>query len=183
MKKIGDRIQYDKPSKDELVVEIHPEMEKQKLQMLTIWTIAFTICGLIIFGSLFTYDFRDDGEVLMVVIFLLFWGYFEFKVLYALRWNKRGKEVLQIKNGKFSYVQQISKTGIPAEVEISKMKCFGVVEDTESGFWNEINNSVFIVGGEVIEYMSDESVKRLGLKLNKKDATQLVSLLNKTAQF
>lgn len=182
MKKIGDRIKYDKPSKDEFILEIFPKMEKQKLQMLTLWTIAFSICGLIIFGSLFFYDFKDNSEVLMIVIFLLFWGYFEFKVLYALRWNKKGKEVITIKNGMFSYVQQISKTGISAEVALVKMKPFIVVDD-EDGFWNEINHSVFIVGGEVVEYISGESVKRLGLKLNKKDATQLVILLNKTAQF
>jgi len=102
--------------------------------------------------------------------------------LYALRWNKKGKEVITIKNGMFSYVQQISKTGISAEVALVKMKPFIVVDD-EDGFWNEINHSVFIVGGEVVEYISGESVKRLGLKLNKKDATQLVILLNKTAQF
>jgi len=76
LKKIGDRIKYDKPSKDEFILEIFPKMEKQKLQMLTLWTIAFSICGLIIFGSLFFYDFKDNSEVLMIVIFLLFLGIF-----------------------------------------------------------------------------------------------------------
>ena len=182
MKKIGDRIKYEKPSKDELLLEISPKVEKQKIQILMLWTIAFTICGLIIFSALFFHDFKDTGEFLLVVIFLLFWGYFEFKVLYALRWNKQGKEVVIIKNAKFSYVQQISKTGIPVEVDIVQMKPFAVVKE-EDGFWNEINNSIFIVGGEVIEYRSGESIKRLGLKLNQKDALQLVTLLNKTAKF
>ena len=83
----------------------------------------------------------------------------------------------------FSYVKQLSNRGIPLEIKIEKMKPFGLIADTESGFWNEINNSDFIVGGEVIEYMSDESIKRLGMKLNKKDGGQLVTLLNKTAQL
>lgn len=183
MKKIGSRISYDKPTKDELVIEIIPFMEKQQFQMLKLWTIAYSLCGLIIFGSLFFYDFKDTSEVLMIVIFLLFWGYFEFKVLYAIQWNRKGKEIITMKNGMFSYVKQLSKRGIPLEMSISKMRPFGMIEDAEGGFWNEINNSSFIVGGEVIEYMSDESIKRLGVKLSKKDGSQLVTLLNITAQF
>ena len=183
MKKIGSRILYDRPSKDELVVEIMPFIEKKSFQILKLWTISFSICGLIIFSSFFFHEFQNSGEVLIICIFLLFWGYFEFKVLYAVQWNRKGKEIITIKNGMFSYVKQLSNRGIPLEMKIEKMKPFGLIEDTEGGFWNEINNSDFIVGGEVIEYISDESIKRLGMKLNKKDGGQLVTLLNKTAQL
>ena len=150
MKKIGNRILYEKPSKDELVVEIIPFIEKKSFQLLKLWAIAYSFCGI---------------------------------VLYAIQWNRRGKEIVTIKDGIFSYVKQLSERGIPFEISIDKMKPFCVVEDTENGFWNEINNSTFIVGGEAIEYNSDESVKRLGIKLVKKDAIQLVNLLNKTAKF
>jgi hypothetical protein len=183
LKKIGSRILFEKPCQGELIVEIVPFMEKKSFQMLKIWTVAYSLCGLIIFSSFFFHDFKNSGEVLMIAIFLLFWGYFEFKVLYAVQWNRKGKEIITIKNGTFSYVKQLSKRGIPLEMKISKMRPFEMIEDTEGGFWNEINNSDFIVGGEVIEYMSNESVKRLGMKLNKKDGIQLVTLLNKTAQF
>jgi len=183
LKKIGNRILYEKPSKDELVVEIIPFIEKKSFQLLKLWAIAYSLCGIVIFSSFFFYDFKDSSEVLMILIFLLFWGYFEFKVLYAIQWNRRGKEIVTIKDGIFSYVKQLSERGIPFEISIDKMKPFCVVEDTENGFWNEINNSTFIVGGEAIEYNSDESVKRLGIKLVKKDAIQLVNLLNKTAKF
>ena len=158
-------------------------MEKKDFQLLKVWTAAYSICGLVIFASFFYYDFKNSGEVLMIVIFLLFWGYFEFKVLYAIQWNRKGKEIITMKDGTFSQVKQLSKRGIPIEMEINKMRPFGMIEDTEGGFWNEINNSSFIVGGEVIEYMSNESIKRLGIKLSKKDGSQLVTLLNKTAQF
>tara|TARA_B110000211_G_C13927929_1_gene485844 strand:+ start:223 stop:774 length:552 start_codon:yes stop_codon:yes gene_type:complete len=183
LKKIGSRILYDKPTKDELVVEITPFMEQKSFLMLKLWTLAYSLCGLVILSSFLFHEFKNSQEVLLVVIFLLFWGYFEFKVLYAIQWNRKGKEIITMKDGVFSYVKQLSKRGIPLEMKIDKMKPFGMIEDTEGGFWNEINNSTFIVGGEVIEYMSDESIKRLGIKLSKKDGSQLVTLLNKTAQF
>ena len=40
-----------------------------------------------------------------------------------------------------------------------------------------------MIGGEVVEYNADDGVRRLGMKLSKKDAEQLVQLLNKTARI
>lgn len=179
MKKIGSRIEINQNGKDETEVFVYPFIEKQKLQMLTLWTLAFTACGLFIFGSLFVYDFKSDKEIIMIVIFLIFWGYFEYKVIYALQWNKKGKEVLSFKDGVFSYMKQISKRGLPIQVPISSIECFAYTEDSEGGLWNDINNSSFMVGGEVIEYKASDSIKRLGMKLDKKDAVKLSDFLNK----
>jgi hypothetical protein len=63
------------------------------------------------------------------------------------------------------------------------MRPFRYAEDTQKGFWSEINKSSWMVGGEVIEYAIDEKIKRLGMKLPKKDANQLITLLNKTIVF
>ena len=63
------------------------------------------------------------------------------------------------------------------------MRPFRYAEDTEKGFWSEINKSSWMVGGEVIEYAIDEKIKRLGMKITKKDAHQLIQLLNKTFGF
>lgn len=178
MKKIGSRIEINQ-DKEITELFIYPFIEKQKLQLLTLWILAFTACGAFIFGSLFFYDFKNDKEIIMIVIFLIFWGYFEYKVVYALQWNKKGKEVLTFKEGVFSYMKQISKRGLPAQVSIDSIEGFKYAEDSEGGIWNDINNSSFMVGGEVVEYKAGESIKRLGMKLTKKDADKLSDFLNK----
>ena len=61
------------------------------------------------------------------------------------------------------------------------MKPFIYAEDTEKGLWSDINKSTWMVGGEVVEYGFEDSIKRLGMKLPKKDAQQLITLLNKTS--
>lgn len=179
MKKIGSQIEINQKSKEETEVFIYPFLEKQKLQLLTLWTLAFTVCGLFIIASLFIYDFKNDKEIIMIVIFLIFWGYFEYKVVYALQWNKKGKEVLSFKDGVFSYMKQISQRGLPNQTPISKIDGFRYAEDSEGGIWNDINNSSFMVSGEVVEYQADGSVKRLGMKLDKKEAVKLADFLNK----
>lgn len=180
MKDIGQQISYDKPSKDELVVEIKPVLGGQKMNLLLLWGAAWTVCGLIILISLFTYGFKKE-EYLMVGIFLIFWTYFEVKVFHAIRWNKWGLEKLQIKDGEFLYHQTINGRGFPKVDEISKMNSFRFAVDSQKGLWSDINNSSWMVGGEVIEYTCDGAVKRIGMKLSQKDAEKLIVLLNKTA--
>ncbi|MBK20935.1 MAG: hypothetical protein CMP63_01270 [Flavobacteriales bacterium] len=182
MKKIGGQIEYTRPKKDELKVEISPFLSKNKMNMLVLWGAAWTFCGLVIIVSLFTYGFNKD-ELVMVSIFLIFWAYFELKIVHAVRWNKRGKEIIELKNGEFTYYKLISGRGLPIKSHITKMRPFRYAEDTEKGFWNEINKSSWMVGGEVIEYAIEEKIKRLGMKISKKDANQLITLLNKTSGF
>lgn len=182
MKKIGEHISYDNARKNELKVEIIPVLTNQKSNILLLWGAAWSLCGLIIIISLFTYGFNKD-EYIMVGVFLLFWGYFEFKVLHALRWNKTGKELLELKEGEFIYNKTLNGRGFPRVMEISKLRPFVYAEDTEKGFWSDINKSSWMVGGEVVEYGFEDSIKRLGMKIPKKDAIRLITLLNKTAGF
>lgn len=182
MKKIGDQIAYNKTGKDELSVEIVPKLPKAKMSMLLLWGAAWSLCGLIIITSLFTYGFKKE-EYLMVSIFLIFWGYFEIKVMHAIRWNKSGKELLTLKEGEFTYHKTINGRGFPTIMEMAKMKPFRYAEDTERGLWSDINKSSWMVGGEVVEYAFEDAIKRLGMKVPKKDAQQLITLLNKTAGF
>lgn len=180
MKRIGNQITYEKLGKDHLSLEIIPVLPKSKKNMLLLWAAAWTMSGIIILGALFFSEFKKE-EYLGVGIFFLFWIYFEFKAVHAIRWNNSGKEVLNIKDGEFSYVKSISERGFPDVIELSKLSPFKYATDSESGIWNDINKSSWFVGGEVIEYQANGSLKRIGMKLSKKDANQLVILLNKTA--
>ena len=182
MKKIGKQIEYSRPKKDALKVEILPALSKTKMNMLLLWGSAWTFCGLVVFISLFTYGFNKD-ELLMVSVFLIFWTYFEVKIIHAIRWNKGGKEVIELKNEEFIYHKMIKGRGFPVKTKTSTMRPFRYAQDTEKGFWSEINKSSWMVGGEVIEYAIEEKIKRLGMKIPKKDANQLIVLLNKTAKF
>lgn len=179
MKKISDQIIYEKLGKDDLKVDVLPSLPKAKLTILQLWGAAWSVCGLIIITSLFTFGFKKE-EYLMVAIFLIFWAYFEMKIIHAIRWNMFGKEELKFTIDEFSYLQSINGRGFPEVLDKSKISGFAFAEDTERGLWSDINKSSWFVGGEVIEYEIEGSIKRLGMKLSRKDANQLITLLNKT---
>ena len=182
MKSIGEQIKYEKIGKDELTVEIVPYLIPSKTTILHLWVGAWSLCGLIILISLFTYGFKED-EYIMVGIFLIFWGYFEVKVVSAVVWNKTGREVVTIKNSEFSYLKEINGRGLSKITPLKNMSDFKYANDVETGVWSDINKSSWMIGGEVVEYNADDGVRRLGMKLSKKDAEQLVQLLNKTARI
>ena len=182
MKSIGAQIKYEKIGNDEVTVEIIPYLIPSKKTILNLWVGAWSFCGLIILISLFTYGFKED-EYIMVGIFLIFWGYFEVKVVSAVVWNRTGREVVTIKNSEFSYLKEMNGRGLPKITPLKNMSDFKYADDVETGIWSDINKSSWMIGGEVIEYNADDGVRRLGMKLPKKDAKQLVQLLNKTARI
>lgn len=182
MKKIGKQITYEKTDKTALKVVIQPFIESGKMMQLKLWSYAWTLCGLIIITSLFTYGYNRD-EYVMVGIFLIFWGYFEYKVIYALRWNLKGQEVIELDGEQMMYTKFVSGRGLPQFFDLKLMKHFVYNEATERGFFSDVIKSSWFVGGEVIQFGYDDAVKSLGMKLQKNDANQLVILLNKTAGF
>lgn len=180
MKKIGKQISVEKTDKAALKVVIKPFVEAGKMLQLKLWSYAWSICGLIIITSLFTYDYNKD-EYVMVGIFLIFWGYFEYKVIYALRWNLKGEEVIELDGQQMIYTKLLAGRGLPQFFDIKMMKHFIYNEATERGFFSDVIKSSWFVGGEVIQFAYDDSLKSLGMKLPKKDADQLIVLLNKTS--
>jgi len=179
MQKIGNQIQFSK-SKDDIEVEIFPAPKSKDKLTLIIWIIGWTLCGaavvvqLLLYGEEFT---REQTTYLL--IYLSLWTFFEFKVLNAFRWVKTGKELIEIKDGTFTYTKMFGKRGMPAVHDCSAVSKFEYQESTEAGILNDINRSIWIVGGEVIQYQTERKVRRLGMKLPKKDALKLEELLNK----
>ena len=70
MKKIGHQITYEKQGKSALKVEIRPVISQVKKNMLLLWGAAWTLCGIIIGGSLVFNDFKKE-EYLGITVFLI----------------------------------------------------------------------------------------------------------------
>ncbi|MFT6746340.1 MAG: hypothetical protein ACJAZ2_000679 [Glaciecola sp.] len=179
MQKIGQQIQVER-NKENVKVEVFPNPTSKDKLTLNFWIIGWSLCGLAVLAQLIFYS--DDFEkkhIAFLLIYMSFWAYLEFKVLFAYRWNKIGKEQIEIKDGKFIYTKVVGKRGFPFEADKSSLSDFLYEESTEKGIWNDINRAAWMVGGEVIQFRSEDKVRRLGMKLPKKDAVKLAELLNK----
>lgn len=179
MQKIGSNIQVEK-NKDRLRVEVYPVIDSKAKLWFNLWMLAWSFCGLAVVAQLFFYGKEfEKNQVVFLLIYLVFWAYLEVKMLYAYTWNLKGKEVISFENGVFSYTKQMGKRGLPESVNTIEIEGFRYASSTEKGIWNDINRSPWMVGGEVIEYKLGDKVRRLGMKLPKKDAVKLTEVLNK----
>lgn len=176
MQKIGQQISIHKNG-NESKVEIQPLYSSKDKTGLIMWLVAWTFCGLAVLSQLF-FDYAK-AEKVMMLIYLVFWLYFELKVLYAFRWQKAGKEVIEIKNGSLFYTQLIGQRGLPVEYKLTEIKYFKFMESAKKGFFNDLNQSIWMVAGETVEFEVNGSLKRLGLKLSESDAKKLADWLNK----
>ncbi len=182
MSKVGERIVVKK-SKTGIRVEIIPQISVKDSRMLNVWLSAWSIMGIVVLTTLFfQWNIYERSQKVFMLIYLVFWSYLEFKVLYAYRWNKIGKEIIEIKNGKFSYLKLMGKRGLPFECNVSDLSYFHYEESTEKGIWNDMNRAAWMVAGEVIQYKFGKRVRRLGMKLNRTDAEKLSSILNKQSR-
>lgn len=175
MKNIGKNILY-KEDKNELYVEIKPVYDKQKYNLALIWFISWSCCGLAVIAQFF-FD-MDRNQKLFLVIFLVFWAYFEYQVMQALRWRKSGREVIKITDEKMHYVKEISGRGTERIYETKTLSPLVYLADANEGFFNVLNQSSWMPGNEVLEYKAGDRMRRLGIQLNKNDAELLAKKIN-----
>ena len=94
---MSDRISYTETN-DELKIKIKALLDEKKQQLLLIWIVLFSICGILLFSQIFG-DY-EKTTLLFFGVYMAFWLFFEFKVIYAYRWRKYGVEeiILSISN-------------------------------------------------------------------------------------
>jgi hypothetical protein len=170
MKVIGDRISVLK-KEDLLSIVILPLTENSKLRVMLTWLGAWTICGIIV---MFNFpSMKDQNSKLFVIVYLSFWAYYEYKITKAFLWRTYGKEKLWIKGGKLFYQKEIKGKGKVKEYDLELVSDLKVVEINEGNFFDFINKSFWVTGGERLELACQGKVMRFGMQLSDKEASSL----------
>src|ERR1700692_1461663 len=100
MEYIGNRISFlRKP--DELSIVISAYSDKKKNRLLLAWIAAWTVGGLIVVVYLFLV--HETQLKTMLLVWLCFGFYFEYKAWKAFTWRKYGTEILKIGKGHLFY--------------------------------------------------------------------------------
>jgi hypothetical protein len=176
---LSDRIGFVK-GQDDLTVYIKASGKKdqRKLTIFKAWLIFWSIAGFIILSQLF-FSFYTREEKLYMVIYLAFWGYFEYRMLKAYYFRKYGIETVYINNDKFMLRRDIlSKQGKPKYYQANHKNPFHEVEDKSGSVNRSYYTSFWVVSGGTIGFANSGGENRLGLQLPKEDAQKLIRLMN-----
>ncbi len=124
---------------EELEITIKAFCDEKKQNMLTIWIVLFTLCGIIIISQFFG-DY-DSGTKVFFAVYVAFWLFFEFKVIYAYRWRKYGEEKLMVKDGKLTLVKSIKNRGVTQILGVDEIEKIDFYKDENGKFVKSMNTS------------------------------------------
>jgi hypothetical protein len=183
MEKISERIAIIKGSEDLTVyIKASSSRDVKKITMLKWWTILWTIAGMLMLTQLF-YPGNSDDIKIFVMVYMVFWGYFEYKIANAYFFRKYGTEVIYINNNKFMIRRDVHEKQGKQLYFSSKIKNpFRKVEDNK-GINSAYYQSFWVITGGSIAFGEKKEEYRFGLHLTAEETETLVKLMNKTIQL
>src|SRR2546430_8058303 len=135
---IGKRISVMKDD-DFTSFVILPTDATWKLYLLFTWLFLWTVSGFVVLANYFT--LTNTNIKLVVIMWMGFWAYFEFKIGKAFLFRKYGKEKIWIKGGKLHYWRDIAGRGKKQEFEKELVKDLQLIEKKKSDFFAFMNES------------------------------------------
>jgi len=176
MEYIGNRISI-KRSDNEVSIVILSFREKIKNIMLSIYLVLWSLSGIIVFSQLLVIP--DKNTKLALFVWLCFWAYFEFKISKAYMWRKFGVEKIKLRENKFMYKRDRAGKGKVLTYEFDFIKSLRYIKPKENSFFENINNSYWVIAGERLAFDYYGKEIKFGIQLEEKDATALLKILNK----
>lgn len=175
-KKISERV-YFKKEKSGVEIIITQQISRLKETLLLTWLLAWTFCGLVFLS----YWLESSGnERIFLMICLAFWAYFWVRIGKAFLWRKKGKEIIIINRGKLLLRNAIGKSGKVNTFLIQNIHRFGEIKIDQGNFFQSLDFSFWVVGGDRFgfDYMGQKI--RLGKQLSDKEVNVLGRLIEKS---
>lgn len=180
MKKLTNRIKYQTVN-DTTEAFIAPAKDEKAEKQLKLWLVLFSIAGLaMLIGSPFFISSREEFAV--VLIYMVFWFYFEIKVFGAYRYRNGGQEKIILDKTNLTYTLEKNKRGVPKKYELAKISNWRFEEKAQSGFMGMINQSAWMIAGESVCFDYEGRSINIGIQLKQGEAEHLIKWLKKQSQ-
>lgn len=174
MEYIGKRISIKRIG-DETSIVILSTVDILKKKLLFVWFALWTICGIIVFTQYFVMD--DEQTKVAIIVWMGFWAYFEYKTFKAVMWRSFGMEKIKIRDRKLFYKKAVRGRGKIKVYEFDFIKDFKVMESKENSFFENLNNSYWVIAGEKLTFDYYGKEIKFGFQLNDEDAKALFKFI------
>ena len=151
---------------------ILPSDSSWKIYLLFGWLFLWTVSGVIVAANYGTMP--NANMKIVIIMWMAFWAYFEFKIGKAFLFRRFGKEKVWTKGGKLFYWRDIAGRGKRQEFDRELIRELQVIEKDKKDFFATMNESFWVIGGEIISFEYGAKTYRLGIQLPEEDARELV---------
>ncbi len=175
MEYIGERISI-KRVENEISIVILSTVDVVKKRLLLVWFILWSVSGIIVLTQYFT--IADEQTRVAVLVWLGFWGYFEYKTFKAVMWRSFGFEKIRLQERKLFYKKDVRGKGKINVYEFDFIKDFRIIEKQENSFFENLNNSYWVIAGEKLAFDYYGKDIKFGIQLNEADAKALYKFVS-----
>lgn len=180
MAKSEKRISIER-KEEGLHIKIKSYKEESKQKNLTVWLLAWTLCGIAIGSQAFIKPEGEEQEKLriMILVFLAFWAYFEYMVIKAFRWRRSGEEQFLITDEQLQYGRTFANRGFLRPYRKDMVNSVRSIDTEKGNFISAFSSSYWVIGGERLAFTVNGKVIPFGLRLTDKEAQRLTQSINK----
>jgi hypothetical protein len=171
----SERIQLNE-SPDQLEIVISGKIPGNQFNLLSIWLFSWTAAGVFVLTQV-TGSMPKEQRMFML-IWLVFWAYFEFKIGTAWVWRKYGREVFILGKVKTQLRFEVPVRSRASEFETADIESFTNLEEQKGLFVKNYYSSFWVKGGETIGFTYKGRLYSFGRQLSAADSQQLIQKLN-----
>ncbi|MCB9359819.1 MAG: hypothetical protein H6587_10620 [Flavobacteriales bacterium] len=164
---MGDRIKYREEG-NTLEITIKAFLDEKQQQLLLIWIVLFSICGILLLTQIF--GSYEKSTILFLGVYMAFWLFFEFKVIYAYRWRKYGKELIILNENQLILVKEIGRRGITQQFDLDKIKNVVKFDNGENAFLKSMNSSYWNINKYTLSFEIEDNTIPFAIDLNKEES-------------
>lgn len=158
-------------------LEIVPENDTTKTNLLLAWLVLWTICGMIIFSQFFSNMSRE--EKLLMAVWMAFWAYFEYKIGSTYLWRKNGSEKIIISSDTLDYSITVSGKTTEKKFPLNAISNLEIYPFGKNNFSESLQSSYWVRGNESVFFTFEGAKIGVGLQLNREEAEQLFHTIQK----
>jgi len=162
---------------DGMLIHIIPQFQTWQRVSLGVWIVVWVLCGL--FAMLGVLKGMSSEEQTFVFVFAAFWAYFLFYAARLLIWSQTGEELIQLGTSQLSYKKSWNGIGKIKQYDWVNIKNIGLVNYDGKTFAKSYSDAFWTMGGEMIGFESFGRKEAIGLKLDERQAKDLVKTLTK----
>jgi len=110
---------------------------------------------------------------------MIFWAYFEFKVVYAYRWHKYGVEKIIFKDNKVVLSKEISGRGITESYQLHEVNNWQLFENKDNNFIKSMATSYWNIKNYKLCFFQNKKLVPFAIDLDLKEAKNVLSTIMK----
>ena len=185
MKWLSDRVSYHRHDEYTTIL-ISSKVEKWKESLLFGWMTLWLLIGLTLIYFLVSRNYVQPDSTkemmnqsrLFLIIFLVFWAYFAYRIIKVYLWRKKGVEYIKINSDSFLIKRAFGKMGTAKSYNYNEMRELELINQSARSFANVMGSSFWDISNETLNFEFQGKVVNFGIQLDTEEAKKVKQFID-----